>query len=436
MFMTEINILGSCVLRDAFRIASEKKINDDSYYTINKFYQFSNPFVYTQKKPKYMLNIEDLAEFEVSNFFKKCVVGDYNKTNLHDICNDGNGWFLFDLAEFRFDVGKIQDRGEDIYVTFTNKFVEMYSYLYPDRDINDYVKKTDISIESCYEAIDILMELVLERYGQNVIMVNDYLSYQFYNNETNFYYTDNEAYSLKVNRFLSKLYNYVKNSYSTVKIVEMPKLLVGSLTHKWGKDRLHFLDDYYIYLYRQIDSIIRYSKNHYTKEETDAYFSNLYKGVIQSAQLEVLKKERSRRVIEKNNLSEWNVIKSNKNFFDKDNCILHCYDGYIILYKDVKIDLDNTYSGNITFSVVATTLATDVTNLYIQIGSRTENGDYVVAKSDCVQIEKKPIRKSISIDLKRIKDGNAVIRLYANESCDVLLMTECLEYSEIFLEEV
>ena len=110
--MKKIDILGCCVLRDAFRVANSPD------YHVGKFYQFVNPVSIVSTPAKFELTSEALSRYEWTNFVKKCVCSDFNKNIPQVYAKEPADFLVIDFCEMRFPNTQITlSNGENLCIT-------------------------------------------------------------------------------------------------------------------------------------------------------------------------------------------------------------------------------------------------------------------------------------------------------------------------------
>lgn len=414
--MITINILGSCICRDIFEIG--KHPDEDVIFSIEHFYQFSNPFVYTRQKPEKLIDIDLFRNMKVSNFYKKCILGDYNKVNLES-CLEGAEYFVFDLTEFRFEVGQILGN----YITYTEKFKKAFNYIFPDKDISE-IDIICVSLEEKKKSIDILVKRLLTKYEPDkIILLENYLVGEYFDDINSLFYVGNEEFQNKINDELKQLYLYVKEKYKDINVISVSKILVGDINHKWGKDALHYMNNYYKVAYEKIKCLVLYNymNNSYIFEE-------LFEKSRKNYLYQNLDKNISRNNIICDNslksINEWRIISSKGNGFEYETGKLICNQGYLIIEKR-NIEINNLQEvENVCFSVCGTIQGNvEIGEVFLSFGFIKEN-KFCTILADKKRFSNKKRRKAITINLSGYKHIDSfACRIYAVD-CKVAILLE------------
>ncbi|SFA76502.1 hypothetical protein SAMN05216249_10246 [Acetitomaculum ruminis DSM 5522] len=426
--MITFNILGSCICRDVFNIP---EINpEDEELKVNRFYQSSSPFVFTKPAPN--VEFECIAEGnELPDFIKKCVLSDLNKTNLRD-CLSGSDYFIFDLAEFRLNVGIINTKDdEECFVTCTNHLKSMASGI-KDMKIEN-IEKIDVSLNEKKEALDIFISKILENYSPDkVIMIETYLINEFYNHNENSFIFGVEAYANKVNSELTYLYEYVMKNNPKINVVRFPEYCVGNIDHIWGKSALHYIDNYYDYVNKRIRQIVigHEEPSVFQDQIAKDYFKVIRQNCILNAQRHI---DYSRNILRNDGLQNkksWKTIMSQGNFFDHDNGILCCRRGYAIINK-LGLSVNESTIRNIkylSFSVSTKLLNQSKASLFMSFGYYVDkNFKSIITDEKIVTKEEK--RKVLTFDMtQHLNIKKFACRIYSNSPIIIKLSDVRLDY--------
>lgn len=413
----KIAIIGSCVCRDIFRVAEENHMSNYDNYKIVKFYQFSNPYVYMMNSPERFMDISLLDGMKCSNFKKKCVVADYNKTSLKEIINSDAEWCIFDLTEFRFDIRETNLYGKKVYVTDTRNYRDVESFLFPN--LIEDKKKIEITQDDRKQAVKDLLEVLSLRFGKKIIMVKNYLAAEFFDDINCTYLIDNEQYSFKVNEMLEELYTYVEENF-LIHSIDLSKNHVSNINHLWGKDRLHFFDQYYLCIFKYIQTLISGISDTYDSEFYKSYLKLLYKNMDLKCKLSELNDDISMKTVTNNTLSKWNMIGTQGNEYTSDHVLVN-KSGYCIISNTYCLSSDVK---NICFSVRMKCIGSVDALAYIQIGVIKEGAFRHIETKNCI-VDKEYKRKYISVS--GVDLNELTIRIYTTTKCCIQLDHDILE---------
>lgn len=201
--MITFNILGCCILRDIFRInPCEEK------FKVNKFIQSVSPVsIVEEMQNQNRLEIEDLAMFEEwSNFTKRNVCFDFNKSVQKTINENPSDYLLMDLSELRFHSDKVIAKNDKDFVVTRTKFVEILK-----ENLNkierlkniDHFEELYYSDEEMFEILNKYVGFLKSNYKEKqIIVIENYLQYRHINDKENNFY---ELYQTTIKNFNLKL---------------------------------------------------------------------------------------------------------------------------------------------------------------------------------------------------------------------------------------
>ncbi len=257
--MTTFDIVGCCICRDIFRL------NPDENYKVNKFIQYVSPITFIASKPSRMLISEEEMTFAYSsNFSRRCSAQDINKTAIDFLCNiEKSDYVIIDLCELRYKVVQLtfknqSGKEEQTFITYT----KLNRTLLENVDKLDFLKDVsyefvELSEEQVCECLEKFMCFLKDRYGEkNIILIENYLGYYHLDDQNNNVYEYNSNGVNIYNRKLRSYYEYIERLAPKMHVITPPSNSLGWTGHTWGKDQLHFVDGYYRYLYRAIQSIV------------------------------------------------------------------------------------------------------------------------------------------------------------------------------------
>lgn len=371
--MPTFNILGSCILRDIFRIVPDKN------YKINQFIQFNSPISFMEEQPRQSrVELEQLQFENYSTFRKRCICIDFNKTTRDIIANNLSDYFLIDLSELRFPISRVTlETGESFLVTHSGLLDAVEKQI---NHINFQLKNARIqhNIEFSEEQVfDVLMQycdfiktIYCEKY---VIVVENYLQYRHIDCDGDGFFEYYQASIFKVNQRLKKYYNFLRKTLKDANFIKMPKYCLGSVQHIFNADPLHFQDQYYQYLFQAIDEIVHPCQT--KKEALLSLYSDYFKLVESQKRMEYfIKSLPDTNLLINPNLSAehgcpngWMLLLSKTSYYDQQNHLLSCGDEtnpWAILCQEIDI---KKFSGKTCcFSVKYQTFNESVLNIVLR----------------------------------------------------------------------
>lgn len=259
--MATFNILSSCICRDAFGL------RENNEHEIIHFFQSSSPITWFElnDKPKQKMTMEHFSNVSVlSNFQRKCIINDYNKTVL-DSFTEKSDFFITDLVSFACTaIGKQRYSDNSVhYFTFSKWFRIAYT-----EGLNN-------SLEGKFETInrfklidDAFIKKTVENYikwikskgytSREIILVENKKVNSYSDGEL-FYYFDYEKSREIKNNILDKIYAEFERQLPDCYIIKMPHGVYADKNHIWGLIDLHYCKEYYDYLYECFDMISKHS---------------------------------------------------------------------------------------------------------------------------------------------------------------------------------
>ncbi len=384
------NIVGCCVCRDIFRL------NPCEKFKVDKFVQFVSPLsIVDDSKSESLFTIEDLDVFEWTNFVKRNVYFDFHWGGVenHILKGGQSDYLILDLCELRFKPTKvIFPTGKEIFVTGTR-----YLQLFKDEFSkfkhleNCILKEVELSQGELDNALDKYIAIFRKYYNdKQIILINNYPVKKHLDDVNKQIVEYPTGYILKIRNMLKYCYQYIENKYPDINVIEVPDNALGSVQHLWGKDPLHFVDDYYDYLFKAVKIVVEETDNqkerlNELKEIYTKYFNLLEKQkrmeyFIQNKNIVSLLPNSAFCVDADNNLSNWEIILSRKSIYDKTSHNLSCGDetvSWAILLQD--IDKDKFKNQTLIFSVKYETLENSILNIAFT-GSNAAKKEYLLVK--------------------------------------------------------
>ena len=378
--MKTINILGCCVCRDIFRINEESA----EKYSIHRFIQYINPFSIVEKEnEKVILNQEELEVFQdKSNFVKRCVAFDFNKSVQDVIKTNPTDYLIIDLCEFRYLLIKVKlptSIGYSVTVTKTKHVNDILNNLnkipsLSGVEVGDSFDLTESEIKDC---IDKYISFLTKFYKpEQIILIKNIPTHLHINDVLHRFEECNTSSTFLTLQKLNMCYEYFQGKLHDVNVIDVPEFLVGEFNHKWGFDPLHFVDDYYVYLYKAFEMIVQKEENLKEKlEDLRNYYSNYFKLLIDKKRIEYylynnpnsnqfLKNEKFSQLNDNSSLKEWRIQCSNGSTYNSVAKMLKCsnLDNNWAILSQV-IDLKKIAGKTLTLSVKYKTIDNSRLNL-------------------------------------------------------------------------
>lgn len=286
--MIDINILGTCVLRDIFNY------NKNTEFCVKKFVQDISPYAIGGEENlikddvKFNINFENL---NLANFIKRNLKLDLTSKTIEFISSENSDYLFIDLACCRYDLYFFPDKN-----SYTTKTLNNYEKL----NITDCLEKykeinTDqLSEQTIYRLLDNYIDIILKLYNIEKIILFDIkaIPYTLLKNGKEIKLSKLDL-SDKYNRRIEKAYNYVKQKLHGCHIIEFPNGVVADEQHIWGPGVLHYVKEYYEYAYNAIKIVFSKLPLDVEKQALSslkAYYENLIYSKYNDIWIDTLKK--------------------------------------------------------------------------------------------------------------------------------------------------
>jgi len=236
----KVFILGSCVSRDPFTIASPGDFKIVAYHARTSLASLAAPSFVDEK----------IVNNITSQFQRRMVQADMEKTVLKNIKNKDYDILLLDLIDERFDLSMY---GASIH-TISNEYKTALYYPNKYKIIGKY---SDEKLEYWKKGFDILFASLCKKKATKSLVVNKAYWAKKYNSPPpvveSLLRTINEA-----NDFLDLMYDYIAQRYPEVRFVKYNENeLTADVDHKWGRAAFHYVREFWE---KQLECLKQYSK--------------------------------------------------------------------------------------------------------------------------------------------------------------------------------
>lgn len=240
--MVKLNLLGSCVTRDAF--------SNQNDFTIKNYFARTS-FISIVSEPV-KVEMEDINLN--SNFQKKSVYQDANKTILSGLLDEPSDYLIIDLIDERFNLAKV---GNSI-ITMSNELKgSNLLEKFPNIELNRFDNEV---FELWKKSVDEFFTSIFRVYGPNQIILHKTVWREKYVDK------DGEVKDFsslmingirKQNNLLNSYYEYIERFISMMNIIDMTdSKLLSSENHIWGLSPYHFEDKYYEVFNDKLNEIV------------------------------------------------------------------------------------------------------------------------------------------------------------------------------------
>lgn len=223
------------------------------------------------------LNIDRNTITEGTAYLKRNIWYDLTKTNLSKILESDSEWFIFDLITERFPIMEFIIDQQTGFATKSPEFVQNYLKWVSDKTFKHIRKVRDYFLDDLFEELDYensiknFCDKIIERFGQNKIILNEVYLSEYYlakNNEIKMFNSDGAhkiifAHNQPdiVNKFLRKLYSLFRKYLPSAYYISMPNYSYSDENHWFGLHPLHFNRNYYEYVSNCVRTIVSISNN-------------------------------------------------------------------------------------------------------------------------------------------------------------------------------
>lgn len=240
----EIDIWGSCVSRDVF----------GNNKNIVKHY-VARQSIISSLCPQ-ITEFKD-SIFNESNFKLSMVLSDLNKNTYQQLKINHSKYIILDFIDERFSLLKINSS----YATMSNEFISSVpqtakNYKIVNREyINDILTVEGIPVENYIREFSTKIK---EIYGDRIILHKIFLS-DVYIKDNLFYLFDKQILeeNTRINKILSEYYYLIEKYIPNIFIVSSFGYPADA-NHKWGIGPMHFVDEYYFNISKQIQKIVKH----------------------------------------------------------------------------------------------------------------------------------------------------------------------------------
>lgn len=250
--MVTFNILGDCVSRDML-----DSLIGRGMAQVNQYVSFSSPISICSSKANFEINMEDLDNYESSDFRKRCMCLDVNKQTFDYLYDKNSDYLIVDILDAR---AKMLKNGEH-YITVLRMVTDHRESLDKDFGFDKYedVSPNDITEKEWDDAIDHISHRILEKYSVSQIIINEHYGAEQYVDDNRILpYPEwhlNDV--VKYNKLIKQLFDRLKGNLEGAHVIEFPENTIGNGKHRWGRYPLHYADSFYEYGAKAVEMILK-----------------------------------------------------------------------------------------------------------------------------------------------------------------------------------
>ena len=253
--MISINILGSCLSRDALWF--DKNMN----YEVPVYRARTS--IVSNLQEDYIDISENNLQLD-SAFQREAVLSDCHRSVFCELQNTPSDYLMVDFIDERFKIAKINFHGQFKYATYSNylmniKILDQYTYELIDKVwVNNSMTIDGQNLDRyLYKLVNKLTDI----YDENQIIIHKAYMLKTY------YDTHGEIKSFKEwiqndvekkNRLYHYMYSFLERYMPKAKIIDAHEEgFLVSEKHRWGLTPMHYEDGYYYEVLRQLREIVK-----------------------------------------------------------------------------------------------------------------------------------------------------------------------------------
>ncbi|MCH5268710.1 MAG: hypothetical protein J1E62_10250 [Lachnospiraceae bacterium] len=209
------------------------------------------------------IQIKDLENCASSNFDKRCLCLDFNKTGFDYLFKKKADYLLVDILDSRMPMAKKGDH----YISEAAAFVKNRDMLNSVFDVCNYTDVDpfeEITKEQWDRAIEKICDKLLYHYSPSQIIINrHFMCEKFYGDNYMASFPDiktedidylnpaafyNSAQGIrKTNKLAADLFEALLSAVPGCHVIEFPENIIADGKHRWGLSALHYSPVYYEY---------------------------------------------------------------------------------------------------------------------------------------------------------------------------------------------
>lgn len=284
--MINVNIIGTCVLRDIFNY------NKDNDIVVKKFVQSISPYAAVSTgdiiKDKELF-YKTLEELNQSRFNKRNLRLDIEKGVFDFLFGEQSDYLFIDMAGCRYDLYYFPQ--SNTYASKNN----IYNAIFNNGILEEchQIETEAIPEDIKYNLLDKYIDTILKEYRPENIILFEVKATPKRLTRKKLIVLKEQDWANKSNRRIEKAYNYVKQKLHGCHIIEFPNGVVADEQHIWGPGVLHYVKEYYEYAYNAIKIVFSKLPLDVEKEALSslkAYYENLIYNKYNDLWIDTLKK--------------------------------------------------------------------------------------------------------------------------------------------------
>ena len=240
------NIFGSCCSREI--------MNYSDNYKVNAYVQ-QNP-IHTLKSMPLNIDEEDAVSALNSNFIKRMIVANFNKTAMDLLAAQESDYLMIDFADCRFGYFDFS-YPEGVKVASTWNTTLTLENLKKKRELKyKLVSPKDIPDEEWDGYIDDFLSAIKTKYSEDRIIINEITFAEKYVSDGVVKEYDKNGIELSARELIEKIEKKVEAKLPGARILYKLPNAFGNVYHPYGNIPLHYANYVYKYMIKQLDFIM------------------------------------------------------------------------------------------------------------------------------------------------------------------------------------
>lgn len=257
----KIDIVGACPSRDLISLVNNERFVVCKYFSLLFAPSFDNsPLLESGHVTPDQLEGQ-------SGYIKRINASELNRTVIQELNNSGAEWVLLDMYNVTRGLNEVCFGGEKHY--YSGRWVSKHN-------IEQSVKEKGMQIDSfkkieldeypeVEESIDLFCEYLKSRYGKHIILVELKPSLWQLDGDGAVNYTRDVA-SETMSRYMDKYFIKFLERLDCYYIKTPPNVICDSY-HKFGPDRVHYVQDWYEYSNAVMELIVNEDPDYLRKSD-------------------------------------------------------------------------------------------------------------------------------------------------------------------------
>ena len=254
MKRTTVDIWGCCISRDIIGIGKD----GESKYRVLNFYEGCSKITAFSEHI-----LADISESERDEFIKitgsfgaffKWFRADHDKTIVETLSNSESDWIIVDFRSETYDLARVFSSGDNYELltvgagTYKKKYFEAKGIKY------DIIPASIMDFETWFVPF---VDFCTGRYGKNIILIEARESLELMSKSGKVSdWPVSSSNTSEYSRILMEYrMNYEFKKRTGCHVIKCPHNVFADDCHKWGRDRVHYVGEYYDYCVRCLDII-------------------------------------------------------------------------------------------------------------------------------------------------------------------------------------